>query len=102
MTDRVLIPLPGIGTLSLTKAEYEAALMQARAADRNELPTTPPVSPCMRMGDVMKMPGLTSSKIYELVREGEFPKWANLPKIASEWLRSDVEAWMLARRKSSQ
>jgi hypothetical protein len=27
MTDRVLIPLPGIGTLSLTKAEYEAALI---------------------------------------------------------------------------
>lgn len=28
MPDRVLIPLPGIGTLSLTRAEYEAALIQ--------------------------------------------------------------------------
>lgn len=186
MTDRVLIPLAGIGTLRLTRAAYEEALipiptpeiipksdpklelllqrlnstpaqakdsmegprglryirlpevcarvglkrstiyrliglgrfpkhirlsehasasieseiddfMIARIAERDRGSQTlapPPESPYMRMGEVMKRTGLNSSKIYELVRKGEFPKWANLPKIASSWLKSDVEAWM--------
>jgi predicted DNA-binding transcriptional regulator AlpA len=46
------------------------------------------------MGDVMKRTGLSSSKIYELIREGAFPKWAKLSKIASGWLISDVERWI--------
>lgn len=32
MADRVLIPLPGIGTLSLTRSDYEAALIPIAAA----------------------------------------------------------------------
>ncbi len=188
MTDRVLIPLPGIGTLSLTRAEYENALipiaksdfartapklqptadrhrdlappappdamkrprhlryirlrevcqrvglrqstiyrliglgkfpkqvklsehasawvetevekfMAARIAERDQqsqsLESTPALY--MRMGEVIKRTGFDSSTIYELIREGNFPKWADLPKIASGWLRSDVEAWLESR-----
>lgn len=176
MVDRVLIPLPGIGTLSLTKAEYQAALipiekpypvkpavktpppptavhavehpprlrylrlkevsarvglgrssiyrlmhlrrfpkqvklserssawieseveafMLARAAERDghSEGVVASESPYMRMGEVMRRTGLPSSKIYDLVRSGEFPKWADLPKIASGWVRSEVEAWI--------
>jgi prophage regulatory protein len=187
MTDRVLIPLAGIGTLRLTRAAYEEALvpiptpeipksnpklelllerlnstraqprdsmegprglryirlpevcarvglkrstvyrlislgrfpkhiklsehasawieseiddfMIARIAGRDHEPLAvepPPASPYMRMGEVMKRTGLDSSKIYELVRKGEFPKWSNLPKIASGWLRTDIEAWLVS------
>jgi prophage regulatory protein len=187
MTDRVLIPLAGIGTLRLTRAAYEEALipiptpeipksnpklelllqrlnstpapakdsmegprglryirlpevcarvglkrstvyrlislgrfpkhiklsehasawiesevddfMIARIAERDHDSAAvepPPESPYMRMGEVMKRTGLKSAKIYELVRKGEFPKWANLPKIASGWLKTDVEAWLVS------
>ena len=186
MTDRVYVPLPGIGTLSLTRAEYEAALvpiappiaptdqaispppptrnqasphksvensgyrglryirlkevcarvglrtsaiyhlisegrfpkqvklsertsawvesevesfMDARIAERDRVrPTaTAPISPYMRMGEVMKVTGLNSSTLYDLIRTGEFPKWAPLPKIASGWVRLDVERWITSR-----
>ena len=188
MTDRVLIPLAGIGTLRLTRAAYEEALipipapeipisnrklelllerlnstpalakdsmegprglryirlpevctrvglkrstiyrlislgrfpkhiklsehasawieseiddfMIARIAERDHesvVVEPPPESPYMRMGEVMKRTGLNSSKIYDLVRKGEFPKWANLPKIASGWLKTDVEAWLVSK-----
>jgi len=36
-------------------------------------------------------------KIYELIREGAFPRWADLPKIASGWVRSDIERWIESR-----
>jgi predicted DNA-binding transcriptional regulator AlpA len=45
----------------------------------------------------MRRTGLSSAKIYDLVRDGTFPKWANLPKIASGWLRSDIERWIESR-----
>jgi prophage regulatory protein len=191
MPDRVFIPLPGIGTLSLTRAEYESALTPIRpeAPKPTALPTSPPLrrvhsrttpatngetgasvlryirlrevctrvglrrssiyrliglgyfpkqvklsertvawveseveaflesriedrdrgpldappgeSPYMRMGEVLRRTGLSSSKIYELVREGIFPKWASLPKIASGWLRSDIEVWIASRNSTS-
>jgi prophage regulatory protein len=184
MPDRVFIPLPGIGTLSLTRAEYESALipirpevpkpeavptsqlprqvdpratpaaiaqtgarglryirlrevcqrvglkhssvyrlialgrfpkqvklsertaawiesevegyMDARIVERDQqpAPSVPPSSPYIRMGEVMKRTGLNSATIYELVRKGAFPKWADLPKIASGWLKTDIDAWL--------
>jgi prophage regulatory protein len=176
MIDRVLIPLPGIGTLSLTRAEYDAALipipppetlkpvstpppidvtpprrqglhyirlpevcsrvglrpsslyrliqlgrfpkqvklserssawieseieafMDARIAERNRQTSgsSIPASPYLRMGEVMKRTGFNHEMIYDGVRNGTFPKWADLPKRASEWLKTDVEAWLAAR-----
>jgi prophage regulatory protein len=186
MADRVLIPLPGIGTLSLTKAEYEAALipvgkpeppkpsiktpappppsavrafehpprlrylrlkevcarvglrsssiyrlmslgrfpkqvklsersaawiegeveafMLARAAERDRQSdgVVAKRSPYMRMGEVMRRTGLSASAIYDLVRTGKFPKWADLPKIASGWKRQEVEAWIAGRDKKGE
>lgn len=188
MPDRVFIPLPGIGTLALTRAQYDSALipivtpavlnpdpipaplrsppansvtiarehahglryirlrevcarvglrrsavyklisvgrfpkqvklsertaawiesevetfMDARIAERDSLLLDGMVapSPYVRMGEVMKITGLSSSSIYDLVRVGEFPKWAPLPKIASGWLRSDIDKWMASRPDNS-
>ena len=73
--------------------------MMAHIAERDEETLAvepPPESPYMRMGEVMKRTGLNSSKIYELIRKGEFPKWLDLPKIASGWLRADVLAWLVS------
>lgn len=69
--------------------------MMARIAERDH-ESSAPESPYMRMGDVMRRTGLSSSKIYELVRKGKFPKWLDRPKIASAWGKSDVEAWLVS------
>jgi prophage regulatory protein len=180
MTDRVLIPLPGIGTLSLTRAEYEAALipipkqelpklappkrpeptptatrrdtgppglrylrlrevrervgvgtstiykmmatgafpkqvklsqrtaawieseieafMNARIAERDKPGPIPEASPYLRMGEVMRLTGMTHAMIYDGVRAKTFPRWADLPKRGSGWLKTDIEAWIAARK----
>jgi prophage regulatory protein len=79
------------------------SFMESRIADRDQgsPPGPPVVSPYMRMREVIKRTGLSSSKIYELIREGAFPKWASLPKIASGWLRSDIERWIEMRSSTS-
>ncbi len=184
MSDRILIPLPGIGTLSLTRVEYDAALiplakpelpqpalprrpepptptshaapkstglrylrlrevcervgvgtstiykmmaagafprqvklsvrtaawieseveafMNARIIERDQPVPTPDVSPYLRMGEVMRLTGMTHARIYEGVRAKTFPKWADLPKRASEWLRSDIEAWLATRNNDER
>jgi prophage regulatory protein len=75
------------------------SFMDSRIANRDQVSAAakPAPSSYMRMGEVMRRTGLTSSKIYELVKVGSFPKWADLPKIASGWLRSDVERWIASR-----
>jgi prophage regulatory protein len=85
-------------TSAWIESEVEA-YMEARIAERDQQPSVsvPPASPYMRMGEVMRRTGLNSSTIYELIRKGAFPKWAELPKIASGWLKTDIEAWLASR-----
>jgi prophage regulatory protein len=85
-------------TSAWIESEVES-FMASRIADRDQGPAAaaPALSPYMRMGEVIRRTNLSSSKIYELVREGLFPKWADLPKIASGWLRSDIENWIESR-----
>jgi prophage regulatory protein len=75
------------------------AFMASRILDRDHgSPAAATASsPYMRMGEVMKRTGFSASKIYDLIRKGAFPKWADLPKIASGWLRSEVERWIESR-----
>jgi prophage regulatory protein len=184
MADRVLIPLPGIGTLSLTRADYEAALipivsptvpkpapprrpepftappsiiasappalrylrlrevckrvgvghstiyrmiaagqfprqlklsehtavwveseveafMNARIAERDLEVQVPEVSPYLRMGEVMRLTGMTHAMIYDGVRAKTFPRWVDLHKPGSRWLKADIEAWLAVRDNRS-
>jgi prophage regulatory protein len=86
-------------TAAWIESEVES-FMESRIADRDQgsAAAGPAPSAHMRMGEVMRRTGLNSSTIYELIREGAFPKWASLPKIASGWLRSDIERWIESRR----
>jgi prophage regulatory protein len=65
--------------------------------DRRALVEPPAPSRYMRKGEVMRLTGLSASKLYDLIREGSFPKWADLPKIASGWHRSEIERWIESR-----
>lgn len=85
-------------TAAWVESEIES-FMDARIVERDERNDNikEALSPYMRMGEVLKRTGLKSSQMYDLIRSGEFPKWAPLPKIASGWVREDVEAWIEAR-----
>jgi prophage regulatory protein len=89
-------------TAAWVESEIES-FMDARLMERDERNYTAPeaFSPYMRMGEVLKRTGLTSSQMYDLIRTGEFPKWAPLSKPSSEWIREDVEAWIEARAASA-
>jgi prophage regulatory protein len=85
-------------TAAWIESEVES-FMASRIEERDQgsLDESPAKSEYIRMGEVMKRTGLSSSKIYELIRDGAFPKWAKLPRIASGWLISDIEGWIKSR-----
>lgn len=49
----------------------------------------------------MQLTGLSASAIYDLVRTGGFPKWADWPKIASGWKKEEVDASVARQGESS-
>jgi prophage regulatory protein len=70
------------------------AFMNARIAERDQEVHTPEVTPYLRIGEVMRLTGMTHAMIYDGVRAKTFPKWADLPKRGSGWMRTDIEAWL--------
>jgi len=51
----------------------------------------------LRMGEVMRLTGMTHAMIYDGARAKTFPKWADLLKRGSGWLKTDIEAWLANR-----
>jgi Prophage CP4-57 regulatory protein (AlpA) len=95
MTDRVLIPLAGIGTLRLTRAAYEEALvpiptpgipklnpkLELLLQGLNSTPAQPRDSMegprglrYIRLPEVCERVGLKRSTVYRLISLGRFPK----------------------------
>jgi hypothetical protein len=95
MTDRVLIPLPGIGTLRLTRASYVEAIipiplpeisksnphLEVLLQRLNSVPLQPRdlrEGPrgfrCIRLPEVCARVGLKRSTVYRLIGLGMFPK----------------------------
>jgi predicted DNA-binding transcriptional regulator AlpA len=110
MADQVLIALAGIGTLQLTRAAYEAALIPIA---KPEIPKSTPrpelafphrlnslpaqakesfVGPrglrYIRLREVCARVGLKQSTIYRLIGLGSFPKQIKLSEHASAWIES--------------
>lgn len=54
----------------------------------------------IRMAEVKKIAGLGSTKIYDLIKNGEFPAQASLGGRAVAWIRGEVEAWAESRAAS--
>ena len=79
MADRVLIPLPGIGTLALSVEAYRAALAEGARLSRapGESPSIAeagsPGEPLLDAGELAKALHLPKSCVYEKARTGEFP-----------------------------
>lgn len=55
----------------------------------------------LRRPEVENRTGLSRSTIYELVKEGRFPRPVKLGKRAVAWRESDIAAWIEARQKAA-
>ncbi|MGB6007771.1 helix-turn-helix transcriptional regulator [Castellaniella sp.] len=53
------------------------------------------------MGFVTKYTGLTDKWFYKLIQEGKFPPPVKFGR-RSRWLKSELEAWILARIQASR
>jgi prophage regulatory protein len=51
----------------------------------------------LRLKQVLERVGLGRSRIFELVKEGGFPRQIRLSLRAVGWLESDVEKWISDR-----
>lgn len=69
MTDRVLLPLPGLGTLTLTQEQFDAALVTDAAA----LPGAAP-EPLVDAAEAARQLALPSPRwLEDMTREGVVP-----------------------------
>ncbi len=85
MSDRVIIPLPGIGTLELTREAYEAAL---RPIDAPRIAAaSAPERPLVPAAEVAKAFSLPISCVYEYAKAGRIPSVR-----AGKHVRFDVAA----------
>src|SRR5580658_6907783 len=73
MTDRVLIPLPGVGTLSLTREAYEAALIPITAPGKETAPAAPSPESLVSAKSIAEALSLPLSCIYEYAKAGRIP-----------------------------
>ena len=51
----------------------------------------------MRLPAVIAMTGLNKQRIYELIREDDFPKQVQLTKRNVAWIKSEIEDWIESR-----
>ena len=48
----------------------------------------------LRIKQVIAKTGLSRSVVYDLVKEGTFPKQVKLAKRSSGWLESEINEWI--------
>ncbi|OOE38682.1 transcriptional regulator [Salinivibrio kushneri] len=51
----------------------------------------------LKLQQVMEKTSLCSSSIYNLMKEGDFPKNISVMGKRKAWLESEVEEWVMAR-----
>lgn len=71
MADIVLVPLPGIGTLELPRAVFEASLRPFGTLGAPAAPTQP--EPLLDAAELAQALNLPKSCVYERARRGDFP-----------------------------
>lgn len=56
----------------------------------------------LRRREVISMVGLGTTKLYELISEGQFPKPIKLSVRSVGWLESEVQDWIKERAESRE
>lgn len=73
MSDLVLIPLPGVGTLELTREAYEAALRPIEPARQSSTGVEIPATELVTAKALAAQLSLPRSSVYEFARAGRIP-----------------------------
>jgi len=55
----------------------------------------------IRLNKVKEITSLSKSSIYRLISEGDFPKQVQIGKRAVVWVRSDINAWINQKLKTT-
>ena len=89
MTDRVLIPLPGLGTLALSVDAYRAALAEGAATIGATAAPRQPDEPMIDAEQLAKVLSLPATAIERLAREKRIPfiecgRWKRFSRRAVE------------------
>lgn len=56
----------------------------------------------MTLGEVLAYIPMSRSAIYAALDRGEFPRPFKLGERKNGWLKSDIDAWLIARAKAAQ
>ena len=56
----------------------------------------------LRIGKVLEITSLSKSVLYEMVREGEFPRPVRIGKRSARWRQGDIEAWLQSRPPATE
>lgn len=64
--------------------------------------TLPSLNRLLRRPEVERLTGLRRSTIYELIREGRFPKSIQLSKKSVAWVETEIYEWIATRIKASR
>jgi prophage regulatory protein len=60
-------------------------------------PPAPPRDRLLRLPDVERIAGVKKSTVYQLMRQGQFPKCVRITRRLSAWPESAVLNWVQAR-----
>ena len=64
------------------------------------MPTTLDELAVLRLADVKRLTGLCKSSIYQMMKNGNFPRRVVLGCRAVGWMACDIHAWLHAKRGS--
>lgn len=56
----------------------------------------------LRIKEVKERTGLSTSSIYDLIREGRFPRQVKLGARAVGWLEREIDEWIEERRMAAE
>jgi len=56
----------------------------------------------LRFPEVQKRIGLCRSRIYQLIKKGQFPSQIKLSERASGWVEFEIDLWIEERIKASR
>jgi prophage regulatory protein len=57
-------------------------------------------TPIHRLPQILRMTGLSTSTIYDMMARGDFPRPLRLGKRAVGWRESDLTAWLDSREQA--
>lgn len=63
----------------------------------HSVPPAQPRNRLLRLPDVEQMTGIKKSTIYQLMKEGKFPRCVNISRRLSAWPEAAVLAWVNER-----